>query len=167
MQIFEDELMQSQRNYNAVLHAAHLLLKSHPSAAEMFACSLGKTPNTVRNELNPNLPNYKLGLIDAVEMMNCTECFSLLFQINAMCGFVAVPVDLSEKPTERVLDKFCQWQAAVGRTCQSIYDAIEDDVITPTELNAITSAGNKKMAQWFGVQVALQQEAERNHVSRT
>ncbi|MBA73487.1 MAG: hypothetical protein CMO73_12535 [Verrucomicrobiales bacterium] len=161
----EDDLMQSPRNYNAVLHSAHLLLKSHPHAAEVFACALGKTANTVRNELNPNLPSYKLGLIDAIEMMATTQCYSLLYQINAMLGFVAVPVDASPKVEGKLLDQFCSWQASVGQTCQTIYDAIEDDVITPTELNSITRAGNIKVAHWFKMQIVLQNKAEADHGS--
>lgn len=157
--------MQSQRNYNAVLHSAHLLLKSHPQAAELFAYTLGKTANTVRNELNPNLPNHKLGLIDAIEMMATTNCFSLLYQINALLGFVAVPVEASAKTEGKLLDQFCEWQASVGQTCQSIYDAIEDDVITPLELNSITRAGNIKVAHWFKMQVVLQNKAEADHAA--
>lgn len=155
--------MQSQRNYSAVLHAAHLLLKSRDHAAEYFAFALGKSPNTVRNELNPNLPTFKLGLVDAIEMMNLTEVYSLLYQINAMCGFIAVPIAPQARTERKLLDTFCQWQSSVGGACSAIYDAIEDGIITPQELNAITRAGNTKMAQWVNVQQVLQSEAEKHH----
>ncbi|AYA63844.1 phage regulatory CII family protein [Alteromonas sp. RKMC-009] len=160
--------MQSQRNYNAVLHSAHLLLKSKPQAAEEFAYHLGKTANSVRNELNPNLPNHKLGVVDALEMMNVAGVYSLLYQMAAACGFAVVPVQyLNISDDSRLLDNFCKWQAAVGNTCQSIFEAIEDDMITPHELNNITKAGNQKMVQWFNVQHALEAEAKKHHAKRT
>ncbi|MBU2979038.1 phage regulatory CII family protein [Alteromonas sp. C1M14] len=159
--------MQSQRNYNAVLHAAHLLLKSKPQAADEFAKKLGKSPNSVRNELNPNLIGHKLGLIDALDMMNIAGTYSLLYQMAAACGFIVVPGQyLNVGEDSRLLDKFCKWQAAVGNTCQSIFDAIEDDMITPLELNNITKAGNQKMIQWFNVQHALELEAQKHYAKR-
>ena len=84
--------MQNQAKYNAVLHAAHLLLKAMPQAAEQYGMLLNKTPNSVRNELNPNLPGHKLGVLEALEMMNYSQAYGLLYQMCAACGFVAVPM---------------------------------------------------------------------------
>lgn len=158
--------MQSPHKYNAVLHAAHLLLKSLPHAAERFAIHLGKKPNTVRNELNPNIPEFKLGLLDALEMMHVSGNYSLLYQMNAACGFIAVPAAVSIPHDKKLLDVFCQWQASVGATCQSIFDAMEDEVITPAEMNTITRAGNHKMGEWVRMQNALQLESEKVYGDR-
>lgn len=155
--------MQNQRNYSAVLHAAHLLLRAMPQAAEQYAATLNKSPNTVRNELNPNLPGYKLGMLDLLEMMNQAQAYGPLFQMCASCGFMAVPLPKQIVADAHLIDSLCLWQSAVGTTCQTIYEAIEDDIVTPTELNAISKAANNKISHWFAVQETLRRESEKIH----
>lgn len=152
--------MQNQQKYNAVLHAAHLLLRSMPHAAEQFGVALNKNPNTIRNELNPCLPGHKLGMLDALEMMNMSESYGLLYQLNAACGFMAIPLPKQVIQEQQLIDGLCLWQSAVGAACQTIYEAIEDDVITTNEFNAISNAGNHKMSQWFHVQETLRKRSE-------
>ncbi|WP_296053203.1 phage regulatory CII family protein [uncultured Alteromonas sp.] len=155
--------MQNQAKYNAVLHAAHLLLKAMPQAAEQYGVLLNKSPNSVRNELNPNLPGHKLGVLEALEMMNYSQAYGLLYQLCAACGFVAVPMPRELVTDHHLIDVLCRWQSSVGGACQTICEALEDNIVTPSEFNRISGAANVKMGNWFVLQERLRKESEKCH----
>jgi hypothetical protein len=151
-------------HYNAIEQSAHHLVAQF--GADKFAALLQKTPNTVRNEVNSHVHGAKLGLVDAVRMMQLANCFELLQQVCMDCGFIAVPLPKKLLANECVLQSLTHWQAKFGETAQTIHWALEDNLITPNEKSAIQRVGLQKIAAFCNVLHALE-SLEVRHGKRT
>lgn len=133
----------SHTQYNVIYTAAHRLV--HRNNPDELAKVLGKTGNSLRNEVNPNLTGPKLGLVDAVKLTLATDDFTLLQACNMACGYLAVPL-MSIKVTDdkTLIQDWAEWQNSVGKTCEAITDALNDNKVTPNELAEIQAAGLRK-----------------------
>ena len=129
--------------YNVIYSAAHRLV--HRNNPDLLAKVLGKTGNTLRNEVNPNLTGPKLGLVDAVKLTLETNDFTLLQACNMACGYLAVPLMAIRVTDDKTLiEDWADWQQSVGKTCESITEALADNTVTPNELAEIQAAGLRK-----------------------
>lgn len=133
----------SQQQYNVIYSAAHRLV--HRNNPDELAKVLGKTGNSLRNEVNPNLNGPKLGLVDTVKLTLATNDFTLLQACNMACGYLAVPL-MSIKTTDdkTLIEDWAAWQHSVGKTCEAITEALDDNKVTPNELAEIQAAGLRK-----------------------
>jgi hypothetical protein len=141
-------------HYNAIEQSAHHLVANF--GADNFAALLHKNPNTIRNEVNSHVTGAKLGLVDAVRMMQLACNFELLQQVCMECGFIAVPLPKNLMTDSCVVKSLTHWQAKFGETAQTIHWALEDNFITPNEKLAIQRVGLQKIAAFCSVLNALE-----------
>jgi hypothetical protein len=141
-------------HYSAIERVAHYLVAKF--GADKFAKLLHKTPNTVRNEVNVHIHTAKLGLVDAVRMMQLAGNYELLQQVCLECGYIAVPMPKSLVVSSCVLQSLTHWQAKFGETAQIIHWALEDNLITPNEKTDIQRSGLEKIGAFMNVMKALE-----------
>lgn len=141
-------------HYSAIEQSAHHLVAGF--GADKFAALLHKNPNTIRNEVNTHISGAKLGLVDAVRMMQLANNFELLQQACMECGFIAVPLPKKLLADSCVLKSLTHWQAKFGETAQTIHWALEDNLITPNEKSAIQRVGLQKITAFCSVLNALE-----------
>jgi len=133
--------------YELIHGFRHKKKEGAPAWEPFFA----KTSGTLSNESNPDYQWAKLGLDDAIRMEQVAGSASILHAHARMLGHICIPVPNPEMPAGDValLSKFAEWQAAMGKTCEHIRDALEDGRITRKEYQAITSAGFVHMTRFM------------------
>lgn len=144
----------TQYHYTSIANAAYQLV--HKSNVETLAKLLGKTPNTLRNEVNLNIAGAKLGLFDAVKISASTKDVSLIQACCQQLGYIAIPLNNFDIKTESILADWAMWQSAVGATCKTIKEALEDNKITPRELADIQAAGLIKTSNFLSLLSSLE-----------
>jgi hypothetical protein len=152
-------------HYSAIEQSAHYLVAHF--GADNFAALLQKNPNTIRNEVNSHVRGAKLGLVDTVRMMQLANNFELLQQVCMECGFIAVPLPKKLLANSCVLQSLTHWQAKFGETAQTIHWALEDNLITPNEKQAIQRVGLQKISAFCDVLHSLEPLEVRHAVRST
>lgn len=123
---------------SSIEDAAHFLVHSIPGGAQAVAGILGKSRNTLSNEVNPYMPRHKFGLLDAVRTMKAFNQFSLLKTIAQDCGFAVIPVGRFEGVADtELLDLYANWHAEIGDTAIALRAALDDGRITEEEYRKI------------------------------
>jgi len=118
--------------------AAHHLVHSVSGGAQAVAEILGKSRNTLSNEVNPYMPRHKFGLLDAVRTMKAFNNFSLLQTIAQHCGFAVIPVGCFEGVADtELLDLYANWHAEIGDTAIALKETLADGVISEDEYRRI------------------------------
>ncbi|AWL12791.1 hypothetical protein HMF8227_02339 [Saliniradius amylolyticus] len=107
--------------------------------ARYFETLLGKKPNVLSNEVNPNTPTHKLGLLDSLLMQLDTSDFSILHTCNHVCGFQAVALGRNFHDTSdmELLNRYSNWHAEIGDVNRELNSALADGDISAKEYERI------------------------------
>ncbi len=121
------------------------------SGAVAMGPRVGKSAKLLCNELNEDFPGAKLGLTTAFFIDNELPRPAILYKYAEMLYHVCFPLPDPTVPCGDVelLTKFSEWQAAMGKTCQAIHEALADGRITEFESQTILSAGYAHMQKFM------------------
>ncbi|MEJ1487190.1 MAG: phage regulatory CII family protein [Candidatus Sedimenticola sp. (ex Thyasira tokunagai)] len=166
--------MSYKKETTALERAAKNLVKQFEhdgkTGAQAMAPFLGKEPNTVSNEVNPNYPQAKLGLLDAVLMELAAQQYPLLHEHARMTHHICLPLPDPKHIAgdASLFERFVAWQGAMGRTCQHIHEAFDPEGdqgagISHNEAEAIAQAGYHQMSLFLGFLAEIRQISEPAH----
>ena len=108
---------------------AHGYRRGGKTGCEALAPFVGKAAHSLCNEVNPDYQGAKLGLDDAVALELAADRYPILQSHAAACRHVCFRLPDPALPIgdAALLDKFAEWQAALGQTCLQIRDALAPD----------------------------------------
>jgi hypothetical protein len=95
-----------------------------------MAPNLGlKTPRVLSNEVNADCRDHKFGLEDAITAEIAAGVYPILHAHAHMVRHVCFPLPDPCMPygDAAILEKFAEWQAKMGRTCERIRAALDPD----------------------------------------
>lgn len=122
----------------AVEDAAYQMVHQVPGGAKTVALLLGKSQNTVSNEVNKLMPRHKFGLLDAIVIMREYEDYQLLKTINQLCGFALLPLGRFQGIADmELLDLYSNWHAEIGDAAIAVREALSDGEISRAEFERI------------------------------
>ena len=135
----------------AVYNLVHGFRHNGKKGAVAIAPFLGKSANSVSNEVNPDYEGAKFGLDDAVQAELIAKQYPILHAHAQMLNHACFPLPCPNIGAGDValLSTFSNWQAAMGTTCQHIHNALEDGQITPAEYRMIADAGHAHMGKFM------------------
>ncbi|WP_158117238.1 phage regulatory CII family protein [Vibrio cincinnatiensis] len=120
-----------------VVHALYQTLKEHGNT-EAVEQHLNKRPGVLFNEINPNQTSHKLGLFDAIRLMQFTDGVQILrsiaSELNHSIYFLGDYRTISDM---ELLNCYSRWHAEIGDVNRAIADALEDGDIEPKEFERI------------------------------
>lgn len=145
----------------AAYSTVHDYRRGERRGAAALAPLVGKTPATLSNEVNPAMDYHKLGLEDSVVIQHATGDRRIIAAAAMELGGVFVHLPPIDNVSDaELLTQFAAWQAALGRTAQSIHDALDDQRVTDMELAGIRDRFNAHMAAGLAFLSRLEAIAE-------
>ncbi len=118
--------------------------------ARLLAPLVGKNPATLCNEVNPAVTTHKLGLADAVMLMHATRDYRILQACAQTLHHLVIALPVFKPVSDvELLNKFAEWQSALGITCHVIKTAFENGALTAAELAAVRDAAQDHMQRFF------------------
>lgn len=128
----------------------HEYRKGRQQGAALLAPLVGKTPATLSNEVNPAVTTHKLGLADAIVLQHASGDYRILQACAQTLHHLVIALpDFTPVHDVALLNKFAQWQSALGVTCQVIEMALEDGAVTRPELEDIRQRAQDHMRVFF------------------
>lgn len=134
----------------AVYSTVHEYTDGRTKGAALLAPLVGKTPATLSNEVNPAVSTHKLGLADAIVLQHATGDYRILQACAQTLNHLVIALpeyalvhDIAQ------LNKFAEWQSALGVTCHAIQMALEDSAVTRTQLENIRQRAQAHMVVFF------------------
>ncbi|MDT8399542.1 MAG: phage regulatory CII family protein [Pseudomonadales bacterium] len=79
-------------DYFPLAAAAHRTVRAYPGGSKALSQLLGKTPETLENEVNPNDPSRKLGLLDSVLIQEISRNYAILYEYAAILKHHCLPL---------------------------------------------------------------------------
>lgn len=135
--------------------------KSGQRGAAVLGPKLGKSANSLSNEVNPDVGTHKPGLEDSITLQLITGDFQVLRAYANALHHVAIPLpDFETVSDVELLNQFAAWPAALGRTCQEIHSSLEDGRVDPIELRMVKARGFAHIAKFFQFLQRMEQIAE-------
>ncbi len=118
---------------------------AHKYGAKMMAAEIGKAPSTFYAEINPyqyrssddDKPRHKLGLEDAMLIMQVSGDYAALHLMCAAHGFEARPVGAEPVEVGRAYAELGRVVEEVGGFARELVQGLEDDHLTHAERVAL------------------------------
>lgn len=141
-----------------LLDAAALTVRNYPGGVDAIAARLGKKPGTLRHEVRPPKgATAKLGLLDAIDMVEMSDDWTIINAIMARAGGIALRLpqtgeidSLTGQRMARVAKEFADLMAEVA-------DCAADGRITPNEFKRINAEWAELVAEGQRLLAFLQQ----------
>lgn len=156
----------SPAHWSPLITAAHNAVASYQhngkSGAVAMAERIGKPARVINNETNDDYDGAKLGLTTAY-LIDCELANpAILYKYAELLHHVCFPLPTPEinSSDDELLSKFSQWQAAMGKTCIAINEALADGRITKKESSLITDAGFAHMRKFMEFVETIKEKSE-------
>lgn len=144
-----------------ILDAARQVLKGYPGRLEAMAQRMGKSPSTLRHEIDGD-KGYKFGAEDLMDMTNFAQqakqdnALLALASMAANCGQMLVPLPLANA----VVNDDCMLRLAdvareFGELCKEVAGDLADGQITNNELARIDSECAQVIASVYAMREAV------------
>lgn len=114
---------------------------------ERLARLLGRHPQVLRNQLNPEQEGHQLALATAVAMTDVLDDNAILVAWAASRGFVMVKVPTGSATEEELLDDVLELEEHHGDFAKTLRTARADGVIDESEVKALVSLLRRVIAQ--------------------
>jgi hypothetical protein len=159
----------SQRDYvrDVLTGAAKGLVRRYRGGGDAIGALIGKSAGVLNNEINPDQPHAKLGLIDAVRLELFANDDAILRAHAHLLGRVCyvLPAPDSLIGDASLLEAFSRWQAANGATCDAIRQIVDPDSpagagVTLSELELLADAGERQAEQFLALLARFREIAE-------
>ena len=151
----------------AAYQLAHGYRRGGKTGCEALAPFVGKAAHSLCNEVNPDYQGAKLGLDDALALELAADRYPILHAHAAACRHVCTRLPEPEHPIgdAELLDKFTEWQAAIGTTCGEIHEALGEGGpagcgIAKLELLTVWAAFHRHMTKGMELLECLKAMAE-------
>jgi len=144
-----------------VKSAAYETVHSFPGKAYQLAPLIDKSAHSLLNEVNPNSTGAKLGLIDAVRIMQETNDPSMLYEVASAMGYACVYLgDFTGTSDVELLESYAAFHREVGDMAREVAKALEDRKITRQEVEEIRVEGEQMIRAHLAFIARLEAIAE-------
>lgn len=144
-------------HWTPIQEAAYLTVHSYPGGATRLAPLVGKTPRSLDNEVNPDVPTAKLGIEDAVTLQHGANDYRLLEAMAMTLGFAVLRIcDHTGISDVELLDAYSEWNAEIGETHSVIRKALSDGRVTRSEVDEIRREMFEDFQRELGVLARLE-----------
>ena len=133
-----------------VAQAFSQLATDYKGGKSALSSALGKSANTLANELNPEQPNHKLGLVDAIYLMHIAHDARPLKAIAACLNHTVIGLgDFTATNDVELLDQYAKWHSEIGDVAREVSLALGDGRITRNEYHRVLKEGMDQIQQFF------------------
>lgn len=129
------------------LEAARRVAQDYPGGIAALARKLGRNPQVLAHQLNPEQEHHNLGLATAVAMTDAAEDERILDSWAALRGKVLVSVPDGSVGDEELFDSVLLLDQLKGDFAQHLVNARRDGVIDPAEHMVLVSVLRKVQQQ--------------------
>ncbi len=125
-----------------------------------MAALMGKGEQSLRNMVNPNVETHKVGLREAVAIVNLSGDKRIAQAFARMCGgvFVSEP---EQKGTLGLMKAFLSSERESSDVTKIVAEALDDGVITPRESADVSREINEAITALQRLQAAVVEAAEK------
>lgn len=115
-----------------ILDLIDIAAKKYP--IKKLASEIDKRPNTLRNELNQNLDDYKLGFTTAIKIMQITGDLTAIDKIEEGFNRIAFSLpDPDPKNIVKLMELVARLSKEFGETVLEMTNAMHDGAVTAKE----------------------------------
>lgn len=131
-----------------VMSAARTLVRRFRGGVSAMALMLGKSDGTLRNELSGKHDFAKLGLMDAVAMMDESADPAILEAWAAHAGYMVLPLPTVHMDKDHpVLQTMARVSEEFADLCTVVCQALADGNVSDNELKRVTKEAGELIAQ--------------------
>ena len=121
-----------------VEQALKATVKNYPGGAQALGERLDKAVGVLSNEINPDQPGHKLGLLDAIRIMHLCRDFRILEALNACLNHSVINLgDFSTTSDSSLLDIYARWHAEIGDVAKEVSGALENKRLSREDFHRI------------------------------
>ncbi len=149
--------------------ALYRIARAYPGGIEALAARMGKSPNTLRNKLRPEIATHAMSFEEVSEVLEFCEgakvkdALQPLRAFNARHGMAAFRMpEVDDQDDEQLLGTVYRVMKEIGQVAETVSVALEDGRITVQELDLIEknfAQGMSALGEW---RERVRQRAERD-----
>ena len=133
-----------------VYRAFESLAKDYKGSRKALSLKLGKSANTLSNELNSSMPGHKLGLADAIALMHLAKNYSPLQAIAATLNHTITHLgEFSSTGDVELLSAYADWHREIGKVAREVSLTLSDGSIQRSDYHRILQEGIGQVQAFF------------------